>query len=163
MSSFRSGGFSGGMGGFSGGFSSGFSGSRGMGGTFSSGFRGTRGSFGHVPAAPTSGRWNNFGHNNGHFHNGHFDHGDFNHVDRFHNRFFFAGFWGIGPWWWDGYPWWYADVGYGDYSNPYCTDSYLYGGYDYAAPIQQNPESAQDDAALPLLAKIFTPPATAKR
>jgi hypothetical protein len=160
------GGFGGGMGsfsrGFSGGFNSGFNGgfsrgfnngfgngvggTRGMGGNFSSGFRGTA-NFSHVPAAPTTGRWNNFGRNNGRFDNGRFNNGRFNNFNRFRNRFFFGGFWGFGPWWWDDYPWWYADVGYDNYSNPYYGAAYLYGGYDYAAPIQQNPESSQDDDA----------------
>jgi hypothetical protein len=136
VSGFRSGSLGGG--GFNRGSSGSFTTPRSMGGNFVSGFRGTENIGTHIPAAPTSGRWN---------HTGHF-HGDrFNHFDRFHRQFF-GGFWGLNdPWWFDDYPWWYADVTDGDYSNPYYGDSYLYGGYDYAGPIQQNAQGEQDDAS----------------
>jgi hypothetical protein len=102
---FRGGGFGGSMSGFrSGGFSrgsnSGFSGFRGTGGNLNPSFRGTQGNFSHVPAAPTTGRWNNFGR----FNNGRFNNGRFNHFNRFRNRFFFGGFWGLGDWWYDDSP-----------------------------------------------------------
>jgi hypothetical protein len=108
-----------------------------------SGFRGTEGtSFGHVPEAP-SGRWNHFGRG-----------GRFNRFRRgFFGYGFFPGFfgdyyWGLfNPWWYGAYPWWYPEEEYYDFWNPYYTAAYLYGGYNYAAPIQVNPEEPQDDAA----------------
>jgi hypothetical protein len=138
MSGFRSGGFNGGS--FYRGSSANFGSARGMSGNAFSSFRGTARVGTHVPAAPTTGRWN---------HSGHFNHGGrFNHFNHFRNRFFFGGFWGFDwPSWYGDYPWWYADIADESYWNPYYGDAYLYGGYDYAGPIQQSDQGEQDNAS----------------
>jgi hypothetical protein len=159
---FRGGGFGGG--GFGGGYrgfsSGGFSGySRGGMGTATSGFRGTggmagfsRGGFnrgvGHVPAAPVTSRMHD-GMGNGR--NG-FGRNGFGHRGFHGNRFGFFGpywgfGWGFGPWWWWGDGLGYVDGGYGDYYNPYYTDSYLYGGYDYGQVLPEMSGTSEDDAS----------------
>jgi hypothetical protein len=62
------------------------------------------------------------------------------------------GFWG-GPYWGFDYPWdyddgsqfWYAPVADDTYWNPFYTSAYMYGGYDYAAPIPENSQAPEDD------------------
>ncbi len=62
------------------------------------------------------------------------------------------GYWGFGgPYWYGGYPLWYDTLAAGSYVNPYYSNSYDYGGFDYGAPIQQQGpaqsqnQSPQDD------------------
>jgi hypothetical protein len=96
----------------------------------------------HVPAAPRSvsrdrGR------------RGVDDRDHFRHRDTFGGNF---GFWG-GPYWGFDYPWdydngsqfWYAPVADDTYWNPFYTNAYMYGGYDYAAPIAENSQAPEDD------------------
>jgi tetratricopeptide (TPR) repeat protein len=57
-------------------------------------------------------------------------------------------YWGFEPWWYGGFPFWYATLGYGDYWDPYYDgDAYEYGGYDYGVPIaqQSNAQPSGDD------------------
>ena len=72
------------------------------------------------------------------------------------NRFGFYGpywgfGWGFGPWWWWGglgYGLYGGYGGYGGgYDNPYYTDSYLSGGYDYGQPLPETATTSEDDAA----------------
>ena len=108
------------------------------------------GAFNHVPAAPMSVRRNNGLWGN---HNRDRD------RDRFRNRELVDGdgdfgFWG-GPYWGFDYPWWndngtafwYSPTSEETYRNPFYTSDYIYGGYDYGAPITQAEQSPQDDSS----------------
>jgi hypothetical protein len=55
------------------------------------------------------------------------------------------GYWGLNPYWYGGFPFWYDTIGSGAYLNPYYTNMSDYGGYDYGVPIQQsqNPNPSQ--------------------
>jgi hypothetical protein len=54
------------------------------------------------------------------------------------------GYWGFGaPYWYGGYPFWYDTLAAGSYVNPYYSNSYDYGGYDYGVPIPQGQNQAQ--------------------
>jgi tetratricopeptide (TPR) repeat protein len=72
------------------------------------------------------------------------------------------GFWG-GPYWGFDYPWdydngsqfWYAPVADDSYWNPFYTSAYLYGGYDYAAPIPQNAQAPDDDQSFAAAREAF--------
>jgi hypothetical protein len=96
----------------------------------------------HVPAAPRSV-------SRDHGRRGVDDRDHFRHRGTFGGNF---GFWG-GPYWGFDYPWdydngsqfWYAPVADDTYWNPFYTNAYLYGGYDYAAPIAENSQAPQDD------------------
>jgi hypothetical protein len=59
------------------------------------------------------------------------------------------GYWGLNPYWYGGFPFWYDTLGYGAYVNPYYTNMADYGGYDYGVPIQQsqnpNPNQGPED------------------
>ena len=96
----------------------------------------------HVPAAPGSV-------SRDHGRRGVDDRDHFRHRGVLGGNF---GFWG-GPYWGFDYPWdydngsqfWYAPVADDTYWNPFYTNAYLYGGYDYAAPIAENSQAPQDD------------------
>jgi tetratricopeptide (TPR) repeat protein len=49
-----------------------------------------------------------------------------------------TGYWGFGnPYWYGGYPFYYSPLAYGSYWNPYYSEPFYAGGYDYGVPIQQ--------------------------
>jgi hypothetical protein len=146
------GGYSGATGGFRGTSTSGF---RGTGGLNQSGF--SRGGFnqgmGHVPSAPVTSRMNNgMGRGQNGFGRGYGNRGFYGNRFGFFGPYWAFG-WGIGPWWWWGGG--YGDyAGYGDYggygggySNPYFTDSYLYGGYDYGQPLPETADNSEDNSS----------------
>ena len=58
-----------------------------------------------------------------------------------------SGYWGFGsPYWYGGFPFWYDTLAYGTYYNPYYTNGYDYGGFNYGVPFQgqnQGPDGAQ--------------------
>jgi len=157
------GGGGGGRGGFGGG---GYSGGRGF-SSGGAGFRGPAGGF-STPGAggfarSSSGSWNGGHWNGGNWNGGHWNggnwHGNWNGGGWWHGGWYGGrwggpgwgwwigpGYWGFAnPWWYGGFPFWYASVGYGSYWNPYYTDPSLYGGYNYGAPIQQNNQASQDN------------------
>jgi len=96
----------------------------------------------HVPAAPRSV-------SRDHGRRGVDGRDHFRHRGNFGGNF---GFWG-GPYWGFDYPWdydngsefWYAPVADDTYWNPFYTNAYMYGGYDYAAPIAENSQAPEDD------------------
>ena len=159
---YRGGGFGGGYRGFS---SGGFGGySRGGMGTATSGFRGTgglnqsgfsRGGFnrgmGHVPTAPVTSRMHNgMGGRNGYGRGGYGNRGYYGYGRGLFG--FWGPYWGLGfgPWWW-----WGGGLGYGlyggygggGYYNPYYTDNYLSGGFDYGQPLPETAQTSEDDAS----------------
>jgi len=134
------GGFSGAARGFSGGGFSGASGFRGVtpSGAAVSGFRGgTWGGGAWGGGTWRGGGWNRWNWNRGWGWGG-------------WGWWIGPGYWGFGlPYWYGGYPFWYDTLGYGAYLNPYYTNAYDYGGFDYGMPIPQGPNSQnqppQDD------------------